>query len=153
MLVRSQESDINRDGLHRVAGFLPLCSPRVKLCFLRRPWWNSTGCGPDLAVDLKLPRTSSDCGVPLWGFSFNWSGVLWFQSVESLISGFLGGVLFYTHYLRWSLLLARFRIIILKAIGVAHGLHHGPQNGPAKRICARSLWGRGCGQSGNCFSK
>ena len=66
---------------------------------------------------------------------------------------FLSGVFFYTHYLRWSLLLARFRIIILKAIGVAHGLHHGPQNGPAKRICARSLWGRGCGQSGNCFSK
>ena len=117
MLVRSQASDINRDGLHRVTGFLRLCSLRVKLFFARQPWWNSKGCGLDLAVDLKLLRTSSDCGVPLWGFSFNWSGVLWFQSVESLISGFLGGVLFYTHYLRWSLLLARFRIIILKEGG------------------------------------
>ena len=105
----------------------------------------------------KAPQKSTSCTtykcVCIPPFSFNRSGVLWFQSVESLISGFLGGILFYTHYLRWSLLLARFRIIILKAIGVAHGLHHRPQNGPAKRICARSLWGRGCGQSGNCFWK
>ena len=46
-------------------------------------------------MDLKPTRTSSDCGVSLWGFGFNWSGVLWFQLVESFISDFLGGVLFF----------------------------------------------------------
>ena len=71
----------------------------------------------DLAVDLKPLCTSSHCEVPLWGFNFNWSGILWFKLVESFILYFLGGVLFYTHYLRWSLFLARFRIIILKEGG------------------------------------
>ena len=75
-----------------------------------------------MAVELKRlwirPLcTSSDCGVPLWGFNFNWSGILWFKLVESFISYFFGGVFFYTHYLRWSLFLARFRIITLKERG------------------------------------
>ena len=90
----------------------------VRLDWLWTRWlWNSSGCGHDLAVDLKPLCTSSHCEVPLWGFNFNWSGVLWFKLVESFILYFLGGVLFYTHYLRWSLFLARFRIIILKERG------------------------------------
>ena len=51
------------------------------------------------------------------GFQFILNGVLWFELAESFILYFLGGVLFYTHYLRWSLFLARFRIIILKEGG------------------------------------
>ena len=93
-------------------------------------------------MDLKPTRTSSDCGVSLWGFLFNWCGVLWFQLVGSFISDFLGGVLFSTHYLRWGLLLSRFRIIILKASGAAKGPHHRPQHGPEK-IIVLGVYGEG----------
>ena len=59
----------------------------VRLDWLRTGWlWNSSGCGHVLAVDLEPLCTSSDCGVPLWGFNLNWSGVLWFKLVESFIS-------------------------------------------------------------------
>ena len=75
-----------------------------------------------------------------FGLQFVLHGVLWFELVESFILCFFGGVLFYTHYLRWSLFLSRFRIIILKERGATTGLHHGSE----KLICARSLWGRGC---------
>ena len=74
------------------------------------------------------------------GFQFILKGVLWLGLAESFILYFLGGVLSYTHYLRWSLFLSRFRIIILKERGATTGIHHGSE----KLICARSLWGRGC---------
>ena len=96
-------------------------------------------CAPDQAH--KKSVGGSFARVPLWvSIHFEWSLVVRVGGVLYFI--FLGGVLFYTHYLRWSLFLSRFRIIILKERGPATGFHHGSE----KLICARSLWGRGAGK-------
>ena len=97
---------------------------------------------------IKIRRGAASHGFR-FGLQFALNGVLWFELVESFLLYVLGGVFFYPHYLRWSVFLSRFRIIILKERGATTGLHHGSE----KLICARSLWGRGCRQNGNCCSK